>query len=341
MDAIMGKRAARRKSVKHFALLQKLCSWHVLFERILSMRSTPAFIAPALLMVMLPMTAAAERVTGSPDLVATVDTRIDLSMRMTVPVTIEGHGPYQFVVDTGSDRTVVSKELATLLKLVAGTSVTMHSMTGVGPASTVTVPSLTIAGQTTRDINAPALQQLYLGGHGLLGVDTLKGRRVVMDFTNRTLSILRAGEKEQYDPDTIVVTARSRFGQLVLVDADVDGTPITVIIDSGSETTVGNAALRALLSRRNKRLQFFKTELIDVTGGRMGAEFASVGRIRIAGMTVENPVIAFADAHPFKRYGLENKPAMMLGMDTLRSFRRVSVDFAQRKVRFLPPGTLG
>jgi predicted aspartyl protease len=298
-------------------------------------------IALAFVALMLTSAASAGTAPNPPELVATVGTRSDLSMRMTVPVTIEGRGPYQFVVDTGSDRTVVSQELATLLKLAVGESVTMHSMTGVGPANTVTVPSLTIAGQTTYAINAPALLETYLGGHGLLGVDTLKGRRVVMDFANRTLSILRSDEKEQFDPDTIVVTARSRFGQLVLVDADIDGTPITVIIDSGAETTVGNAPLRALLSKRNKRLQFFKTELIDVTGGRLPAEYASVGHIRIAGMRMENPVIAFADAHPFKRYGLENKPAMLLGMDTLRSFRRVSVDFAQRKVRFLPPGTLG
>ena len=300
------------------------------------MRYMPIMIA---LLISTPL--AAEPMRDAPELVATIATRTDTAMRMTVPVTIEGRGPYHFVVDTGSDRTVVSQELATLLKLAVGQTVTMHSMTGVGPANTVMVPTLTLAGQTTRDINAPALQQAYLGGHGLLGIDTLKGRRVVMDFANRTLSVLRAGEREDYDPDTIVVTARSKFGQLVLVDADVDGTPITVIIDSGAETTVGNAALRALLSKRNRKMQFFKTDIIDVTGGRLGAEYASVGRIRLAGITIENPVVAFADAHPFKRYGLLNKPAMLLGMDTLRSFRRVSVDFAQRKVRFLPPGTLG
>ena len=287
------------------------------------------------------LAAYAEPMPTVPDVVATVATRTDTAMRMTVPVTIEGRGPYQFVVDTGSDRTVVSQELATLLKLAAGETVTMHSMTGVAPANTVTVPSLTVAGQTTLGINAPALMQAYLGGHGLLGIDTLKNRRVVMDFTKRTLTVLRAGEKENYDPDTIVVTARSKYGQLVLVDADVDGTPITVIIDSGAENTIGNAPLRALLAKRNRKMQFFKTELIDVTGGRLGVEYAAVGHIRIAGIRVENAVIAFADAHPFKRYGLLNKPAMLLGMDTLRGFRRVSVDFAQRKVRFLPPGTLG
>ena len=297
--------------------------------------------ALAVIALVLAPAATAETVANPSDLVATVGTRSDLAMRMTVPVTIEGRGPFQFVVDTGSDRTVVSQELASLLKLVAGKTVTMHSMTGVSPATTVTVPSLTLAGQTTYAINAPALMEAYLGGHGLLGIDTLKGRRVVMDFAKRTLSILRTGEKEAYDSETIVVTARSRFGQLVLVDADVDGTPITVIIDSGAESTIGNAPLRALLSKRNRKMQFFKTELIDVTGGKLGAEYAAVGSIRLAGLTLTNAVVAFADAHPFKRYGLETKPAMLLGMDSLRGFRRVSVDFAQRKVRFLPPGKGG
>jgi predicted aspartyl protease len=297
--------------------------------------------AIALLVATFPLAALADTVREAPPIATTVGTRTDSAMRMTVPVTIEGRGPYHFVVDTGADRTVVSQELAAQLQLVAGESVTIHSMSGVGMANTVTVPSLTVAGQTTHAINAPALQQAFLGSHGLLGIDTLKGRRIVMDFANRKMTVLQSGEKEAYDPETIVVTAKSKYGQLVLVDADVDGTPITVIIDSGAENTVGNAPLRALLSKRNKRLQFFPTQLLDVTGGRLGAEYASVGRIRIAGITVENPVIAFADAHPFKRYGLLNKPAMLLGMDTLRGFRRVSVDFAQRKVRFLPPGTSG
>ena len=273
----------------------------------------------------------------SPPPPVVVATRTDDAMRMTVPVTIGGKGPFQFVVDTGSDRSVVSRELADQLNLGDGRVVTMHSMTGVTEITTVQLPALTIAGRTTRGINAPALASEFLGANGLLGIDTLRDRRIVMDFAKRTMSILAPGEREQTDPDTIVVTARSRFGQLVLVDADVDGTPITVIIDSGAESTVGNAALRTLLAKRKRKLQFFKTELIDVTGGKLPAEFAAVGQIRIAGLTLYNPVISFADAHPFTRYQLTNKPAMLLGMDVLRAFRRVSVDFAQRKVRFLLP----
>lgn len=294
-------------------------------------------ICLALGLLALSSIAHAESPTISPPAPTVVATRTDDAMRMTVPVTIGGKGPFQFVVDTGSDRSVVSRELADQLKLGNGRVVTMHSMTGVSEITTVEVPALTIAGRTTRDINAPALASEFLGANGLLGIDTLRDRRIVMDFAKRKMFILAPGEREQFDPDTIVVTAKSRFGQLVLVDADVDGTPITVIIDSGAESTVGNGALRTLLAKRKRKLQFFKTELIDVTGSKLPAEFAAVGQIRIAGLTLYNPVISFADAHPFKRYELTKKPAMLLGMDVLRAFRRVSVDFAQRKVRFLLP----
>ena len=84
--------------------------------------------ALTLFSLMFVMPCAAETVLKTPELLATIATRSDLSMRMTVPVTIEGRGPFQFVVDTGSDRTVVSQELATLLKLAIGETVTMHSI---------------------------------------------------------------------------------------------------------------------------------------------------------------------------------------------------------------------
>ncbi|CAM3153814.1 Peptidase A2 domain-containing protein [Sphingomonas antarctica] len=281
--------------------------------------------------------AAAPPETAPVEHTAQVATANDDAMRMTVPVTISGQGPYHFVVDTGADRTVVSHEVADRLGLKTGSRAILHSMSGVSEISTVRVPTIRIAGHDTDEVDAAALDQTNIGAQGLLGVDTLKGRRIVMDFRKRTMTVLAAGEKEHFDDDTIVVTARSRYGQLVLVDADVDGTPVTVIIDSGAQNTIGNGPLRKLLAKRNGRMAFFNTELVDVTGGRLAAQVAAVGRVRIGGINVQNVVIAFADAHPFKRFGLTQKPAMLLGMDTLRGFRRVSVDFAEKKVRFLPP----
>ena len=267
-----------------------------------------------------------------------VDAGIDRTLRMTVPVTVDGKGPYPFVVDTGADRTVLSRELADHLDLKAGESATMHTMTGVGPVRTVRVPTLEVGGGRNDDFNAPALSEANLGAKGLLGIDSLQGRRVVMDFARGTFSVTESrAVRERIDADMIVVTAKSRYGQLILVDSDIGGVPITVIIDSGAQNSVGNLALRQMLAKRKKVRNFVPITMTDVTGASIGADLALVDGIRIGGFTINDVAVAFVDAHPFKKFGLLNRPAMLLGMDTLRAFRRVSVDFAQRKVRFLLP----
>jgi predicted aspartyl protease len=285
-----------------------------------------------------PASAIAQSIPPPPVQPTTLNSMTDLAMRMTVPVTIKDGGPYQFVVDTGADRTVISRELADDLGLASTGTATLHSMSGVEQVSTVALEQLAIAGMVVPHIKAPALTEANLGAQGLLGIDSLKDRRIIMDFVTRTLTIAEPGEREPVDPDMIVVAARSRYGQLVLVDAEIDKVHVTVIIDSGAQNTIGNLALRALLAKRHRKMVFTPTVLIDVTGGRLAAEVADVTNVRIANIGLGRMPVAFADAHPFERFGLEKRPAMLLGIDTLRSFRRVSVDFAQRKVRFLLPG---
>lgn len=304
------------------------------------MERSSATVAALLLALAVPQSLGAQpNINTVPPVEATVATDTDRAMRMTVPVTIGSNGgftgPYQFVVDTGADRTVVSRELADRLNLPDGQTATLHTMSGSSAITTVVVPMLGLAGRNTENINAPALAQAHLGASGLIGIDSLKGRRIEMDFRRKTLKIAAPGEREKIEPDTIVVTAKSRYGQLVLVDASVDGVPIIVIIDTGAQNTVGNEALRRMLIKRKRKMEYFATNLIDVTGGSLPAQVASANRIKLGDVTMDNLVIAFADAHPFKKFGIADKPAMLLGMDALRGFARVSVDFGARKVRFV------
>jgi hypothetical protein len=70
------------------------------------------------------------------------------------------------------------------------------------------------------------------------------------------------------------------------------------------------------------------------------AEYTIVDKLRIGGIAMNGAAVAFADVHPFKLFALSRKPSMLLGIESLRSFRRVSVDFSTRKVKFtLPTGT--
>jgi hypothetical protein len=62
-----------------------------------------------------------------------------------------------------------------------------------------------------------------------------------------------------------------------------------------------------------------------------------LARVRLGGVLISNLPIAWADMHTFDLLDLHDRPAMLLGMDVLRKFDRVSVDFKARRVRFLLP----
>lgn len=262
----------------------------------------------------------------------------DRADRMTVPVNIDGRGPYRFVVDTGAERTVISSELARDLNLAPGGEAVVHSVTEVSRIPTVVVPGLEVGERRIGEIRAPALSGTHLGAVGMLGVDSLQHQRVDFDFARREMTISPSRvEQERWPSDTIVVRARSRFGRLMLVDATLNGERVYVIVDTGSQYTIGNNALRRRLERRERLGPLRQVEFVSVTGGRLIADFGIARRLRVGGVEISDLAVAFADAHVFRQLGLENRPAILLGMDALQLFDRVSVDFANRRVRVVLP----
>ena len=268
-----------------------------------------------------------------------LDYENDRWQRMTVPVMVEGKGPYPFVVDTGAERTVISEELAKDLQLGTGNRARLHSMSEVSDIVTVLIRGISVAGRKVSEIHAPALQRRNIGAEGILGVDSLQSQRVSFDFARQQITVAPSRRREEHwGEDTIVVTARNRLGHLVLVDASVEGQKVWVILDTGAQTTVANNALRRRLERKGRVREVHPIRMLSVTGGTILADATVVRTIRLGGVDINDMPVAFADVHPFKKLGLTDRPALLLGMDALKLFERVSVDFANRKVRLLPPG---
>ena len=111
-----------------------------------------------------------------------------------------------------------------------------------------------------------------------------------------------------------------------------------MVIDTGAEHSVGNLAMRKAAVKRGKAMLMIPTSLFDVAGGTVPAEIAVVNDVRLGSVTLTGMPIAFADLPVFRQLGLDRRPAMLLGMNTLRAFDQVAVDFATRKVRFVVPG---
>jgi predicted aspartyl protease len=258
----------------------------------------------------------------------------DPSTRLTLAVMVDGKGPYAFLVDTGSDRTSISAELAAVLDLPPGPRVIIHGSGGADPARTVVIDSLTIGNRTLRHIEAPALAAKNLGADGMLGVDALRDLHLVMDFKALRLSSSQS-RAEPIDEHTIVVRGKSRYGQLILANSKVHGVRVLVVLDSGSDLSIGNPALLKLLTGREPATAPQRTtRIVTATGRHMTLELDEIAEAEVGGVTIRNMPLAFAQLHTFDRFGLTRQPALLLGMDVLSLCQKVTVDLRRREATF-------
>ena len=253
--------------------------------------------------------------------------------RMTVEVMVNGHGPYRFLVDSGADTSVVGLRLAQDLQLPLGTPVILNGMTARSIVDRVRVGELSLGQTSIRNLEVPALKEQDLGGDGMLGIDTLTKQRLMLDFETLLIKVEDPREPVKYLDGEIVITAQRRHGQLILTEARAAGLPIEAVIDTGSEITIGNLALRNKLVRNN-RDKFWTVATTGVTGVTVNLEMAVISELRLGPVTLRNVTIAFADVPPFTVFGMSKQPSLLLGTDILATFRRVSLDFEARKVRF-------
>lgn len=275
-----------------------------------------------------------------PPAAQTVATARDDAARISVPVEISGR-TWHFLIDTASTRSVISSDVADSLNLAKGNALQILTITGMDSVPSVIIPRLGFSTFTANDIAAPSLARTNLGGDGLLGLDILHNNRLSIDFRNATTMTIAPSQQNarprhsDAEADTIVVTARSRMGELIVTDADIAGIRVAVIIDTGAEDTIGNPALAKMLLHNSASLPLGPATLISVTGQTLPAECALIGKLQIGGMTIANVPMAFSDVATFRQFNLARRPAILLGIQTLRLFARVTIDFPRRQIRFL------
>jgi len=255
-----------------------------------------------------------------------------IETRLGVDVQINGHGPYKFIVDSGADTSAVGLRIARDLELPLGQPAVLNGMTSRDLVDRVKVAELILGPTRVKDLEVPALREIDLGGDGLLGIDALVRQRLLMDFEKKIIRVEDASKPMKYSPGDIVITARRQHGQLILTEVQAQGLRLDAVIDTGTEISIGNLALKEKLLRR--RARFTEVEAIGVTGVPAKLQIATIDELKLGPVLLRNVPIPFADVPPFKLFGLSDGPALLLGTDLLENFRRVALDFRARKVRF-------
>lgn len=276
--------------------------------------------------------------TPPDDPVLILDASLDADDRLTVEVEINGQGPFNFVGDTGAGRSVLTPAVAEKLNLPAGPQILIHGISSAITSPTARIDSMKAGEARMGAAVLPVLPYERVGADGLLGVDILDRRNVVLDFRKRQILIRRSQffSEMTRKADEISVPADARFGRLTLTDARIGGTRSVAFIDSGGGVSIGNLALqRAIAAKRRRVSDIVKPARLLTAGGEVYlGEFRVVPSITMGNLQLTNVPMAFADVHIFDVWSLNDRPAALLGVDVLRLFAKVELDFGSDRVLF-------
>ncbi len=267
-----------------------------------------------------------------------IDTAADAAKRLSVEVRIDARGPYRFVVDTGADRTVLASDIAVDLGLLHGERVMMEGVVRAVATDTVTLHELSFGSVRCTQLVVPVLPRSMLEADGYLGLDTLDRHRVTLDFKNHTLQVSEPRSRFSalwVRHNEARVRASGSAGHLRAVDCTVDGVAATAFIDTGAEVSAGNAALLAALNRRAPaHYASDAVPLTDITGGEISGNVTTVGKIRLMDLEFTDCPLVIADFQVFDVWGLRHDPALLIGMNFLRQFSKISIDYGRKELRF-------
>ena len=292
----------------------------------------PALLAASLLQNVGPKPIAPDLADANTDILSLDEDRHD---RMTVPVTIDGIGPFDFMIDTGSQATAITEIVHDQMTLPSLGTATLVGMASRRQVQVVELDRFEVGTRTIHNLAAPVLQRNNVGADGIIGLDSLQDFRVLFDFRKETIAVADVDDRRSNRGFEIVVRARHKLGQLLITNAYVEGVKATVIIDTGAQATLGNLALRERIRARRTA----DVTTTDVNGVSLVGQLSYARTLRIEGLELRGVPITYADTPAFEALGLKDTPVLSLGMQHLKVFDRIAIDFSERRVLFDLPRT--
>ncbi len=276
---------------------------------------------------------------GAPvDEAARIAAANDADAHMTIPVMINGKGPFHFVVDTGADRSVIADDVAIALGLVRGNEVSVQGVVRTISTRVVAVADITFGTIVRRNLSMPLLSRAYMGADGYLGLDAVDGSRVTLDFENHALKIAHSRASSGFTirhPNEAYVPVRGSMGHLRSLNCRVDGVGTTCFLDTGAQISVGNSKLLEALVRENSNVRTIGVlPITGITGGVVMGQVVRIESIRLHSVNFTGAVVAIADMAVFDVWGLRQQPSLLIGMNFLRQFAQVSIDYGMKEIRF-------
>jgi predicted aspartyl protease len=239
---------------------------------------------------------------------------------VVVPVTIGGTGPYRFVLDTGSSRTVISSRLWQTLRLPVLAKTLVVTPAGRDEAYIVRLAGLAIDGRPSVDLMAAVMPpDRYAAGQqvdGLIGQDLLAALVYTIDYDQRTIVWHHQGET--LTGRRLPLDIRDNRVLVSLDQHDGNPSPLRLVPDSGSDALVLFAHAQAKL-----RLRLREVGLLSSLSGARLVRRVEVDDLVVGSARLRNPLAVIIDSD-------ENGELMGDGLLPLNVFSRVTFNVAER-----------
>ena len=270
-----------------------------------------------------------------PSLLSSAPSRLNHLGQIVVPVMIDGHGPFPFLVDTGANGSVIAPRLVKTLGLIPreGRVERVEGVTGTQPLPWVSVRRLQVGRIVKRDVRMPVCSTpIMTEVDGILGMAGFGPVRIAVDFRHNRVAIDRSSRGPMWG--FLDIRAVRTPGGLLMIPARVDGLAVEAVIDTGSPVTLGNPALRrALLSRGGSGAT---TPIYGVTQQVSTGSTAVAPTLILGPVAIQHLPIVYSDVPIFREWNLQGKPAVIIGTDVLSVADSLVLDYPRARVYILP-----
>ena len=251
--------------------------------------------------------------------------------RPGVMLTVNGQGPFLFMIDTATSNTVLTKALAALLHVprLPGAEFDVVTASGAVRSHFYHVDEMTMAGVTVEGVRVVVFDlPVQFGIMGALGADFLSNFAVDLNLPQHAVTLYPQGAEFPTDGLTRVRGTLNAHG-FIIVPVRVSNIYAAGAFDSGAELTVANSRLAAYA--RNVGMLTVERQVehkvTDAAQMKRDAQSHDFERISLGPTTWIGPSVMISDMRVFDQIGIGNQPAIFIGMDLMEG-RRIVIDYA-------------
>jgi len=257
------------------------------------------------------------------------DAWVDEYGRPTAKVTINGQGPFQFMVDTGSTTTVIAGRLLEQLAIPTTGIATVAGTTGTAEMPVARLARVACGVVAKEDLRVAVLPNSAMAlEDGILGADMFAGRRLVFNIRQKQV---RVEPTRRQGRTAMLGNMNLRDGLLAEIDGKVGSVGVRLMLDTGAQNCIANLALSAALQRHHPRLRRVDhVRVYGVTGHKIVGQFIALPRVNLKAFNVEDAGCVAADAPIFDLWNLTREPAMIVGVNLLSRLDSFTIDYGAR-----------